>query len=293
MRRMPDRAKWILGVFAAASLLAACGSSEGGDVVARAGDLGHIHDLVITDDDTVLVASHSGLWRIDALDRAVLVGTERHDLMAMAGLEDGALVASGHPDLRLEEYHVEDHPPFLGLTRSDDGGQTWEVVDLLGDADFHALAPVGDQVFGAETTGRIWRLDPDGTWEQLGEVEARDLAVDPADPTRQLAPDYDGSLWLSTDGAATWSRLDRAPAMIEIEWLDSGSIVGASEDGIVWSAASPDAEWTEVASGPAEVETFHIDRQGRWWVTVHGGAISRSDDDGDIWIDVYIPPTRS
>lgn len=46
---MPYRAKWIPGMLAAASLLGACGSSEGDDVVARAGDLGHIHDLVITD----------------------------------------------------------------------------------------------------------------------------------------------------------------------------------------------------------------------------------------------------
>lgn len=290
---MPYRAKWIPGGLAAAALLGACGSSAGGDVVARGGDLGHIHDLVITDNDTVLVASHSGLWRIDKLDRAVLVGSERHDLMAMAGLDDGALVASGHPDLRLEEYQVEDHPPFLGLTRSDDGGQSWEVVDLLGDADFHALMPVGDQIFGAETTGRIWRLDPNGTWEQLGEVEARDLAVDPADPTRQLAPDYDGRIWISTDGAATWTRLDDAPEVIEVEWLDAGRILGASEDGTIWGATSHDASWTEVGSGPAEVETFHIDSRGRWWLTVHGGAIARSDDEGDTWIDIYTPPPRS
>ena len=167
------------------------------------------------------------------------------------------------------------------------------MIDRHGDADFHPLVQIGDQIFGAETTGRIWRLDPDGTWEQLGEVEARDLAVDPADPTRQLAPDYDGNVWMSTDGAATWSPLHDAPAVVEIEWPTADRILAAGEDGTIWSATSVGAEWTEVGSGPAEVETFHIDTQGRWWVTVHGGAIAGSDDEGGTWVDIYIPPPRS
>ncbi len=293
---MSARARHISGAvvgLAVTAVATACGAPNKGDVVAMAGDLGHIHDLVIDENDEVFVASHTGLWRIEDPDRAVLVGTERHDLMAMAELDDGALVASGHPDLRRDEYRIEDHPPFLGLTRSDDGGRTWEVVDLLGEADFHALVPVGDQIFAAETTGRIWRLDQDDTWEQLGEIEARDLAVHPTDPAMQLAPDHDGTLWSSTDGAASWERLDHAPEVVEIEWPTSDRIFAASEDGTIWSATSPSDEWTDLASGPAEVETFHVDSEGRRWVTVHGGAILRSDDDGRSWDDIYVPPAQS
>lgn len=268
--------------------ITACGSTSG-EVVASAGDLGHIHDLVV--DDDILAATHTGLWRIEDLDRAVLVGTERHDLMAMASLHDGALVASGHPDMRFEQYHREDHPPFLGLTRSEDGGRSWEVVDLLGEADFHALVPVGDQLFGAETTGYIWRLNPDSTWERLGEVEARDLAVDPADKTRLVAPDYSGALWLSSDGGATWSALDDAPSVVEVEWPIADSILAADATGTIWSASSPEDEWTAVAVGPSDVETFLIDPAANWWVTVHGGAIARSHDKGETWVDIYMPPT--
>lgn len=282
---------WLTAGVIALVLGAGCSSSGDGQLIAGPGELGHIHDLVVDDDGNLLVASHTGIWRIDGLDRAVLIGSERHDLMAMAGLENGDLIVSGHPDLRLDEYHVEDHPPLLGLTRSGDGGRTWEVVDLLGDADFHALVPVGDQIFVVETTGRIWRLDSDGTWEQLGAVEARDLAVNPADPSRQLAPDHDGNVWFSSDGAATWSQLD-APPVVEIEWPTADQILFAGEDGTIWGTTSPDAEWTEVGSGPGDVETFHIDSRGRWWLTVHGGAIARSDDDGGTWVDVYLPPAR-
>ena len=110
-RRLID----LVVVAAALAIPAGCGSSESGDVVADAGDLVHIHDLTVDADGILLVASHTGLWRIEATDRAVLVGSEQHDLMAMTALDDGTLLVSGHPDLRIEDYHVEDHPPFFGL----------------------------------------------------------------------------------------------------------------------------------------------------------------------------------
>jgi hypothetical protein len=88
--------------FAVLLAVASC-ANDSDEVVAEPGALGHIHDLVLTDDDTLLVASHGGLYRIDEFDRAVLVGTEQHDLMSMSADADG-LLASGHPDLRLEKY---------------------------------------------------------------------------------------------------------------------------------------------------------------------------------------------
>lgn len=269
---------------------AACGSGDTA-VVAAAGDLGHIHDLVLDDDGTLLVASHTGLYRIEALDRAVLVG-EQHDFMAMAADAD-TLIASGHPNLLLERYRVEGRPPFLGLIRSSDGGKAWQIVDLLGDADFHALVPTDAGLFGAETTGRIWFLDAaSGDWSQLGEVEARDLAVNPADPNHQLAPDYDGTVWASIDGATSWTVLDAAPPVIEIEWISERRIVGVTEAGSIWVADEPGGPWTETASAASggEVETFYVDRDGDWWVSVHGGSISHSSDGGGTWAQAYVPP---
>lgn len=267
-------------------------SSTGTAVVAGDGDLGHIHDLVIDDNGVLLAATHRGLFRIENTERAVLVGTEQHDLMSMAMLDDGALVASGHPDLRLEKYRVDDRPPFLGLASSSDGGENWDAVDLLGDADFHALVPHSFGLFGAETSGRIWFLDPDAGWTKLGEVEARDLAIDPSDASQLLAPDYDGGVWASADDAATWSLVDAAPNLVEIEWPESARILGIDETGSIWAADAPDGEWVQIGTGPAEVETFYVDESGSWWVAVHGGAISRSDDDASSWVEVYTPPSE-
>lgn len=280
-----------LGLLAAAGilLLAACGDGSQEEFVAGAGDLGHIHDLALNDDGMLLVASHSGLYRIEDESRAVRIGVV-HDLMSMTILPDGDLLASGHPNLLLEEFRVENRPPFLGLARSTDGGRNWDELDLLGEADFHALVPTVEGLYAAETSGNIWFQDPEAAWSTLGAVDARDLAIDPSDSQRQLAPDYDGAVWLSADGAASWAPSVEAPPLIEVEWIEADLILGVTESGAVWSALNPTGPWIKIATGPADVETFYIDDAGSWWLSVHGGGISRSDDQGDSWITVYTPP---
>ena len=269
---------------------ASCGSDP--EVVAGPGALGHIHDMVLDSEGVLLVASHSGLYRIDDIERAVLVNEQQHDLMSMTMLDSGDLLVGGHPDLRLEEYMVDERPPFLGLTRSGDGGQTWEVVDLLGDADFHALAPTTAGLFAAETSGVIMHRTADGVWTELGTVEAADLAVNPSDVAEQVAPDYDDTLWASVDGALTWAPVESAPSLVEVEWPAADELVGIDESGTMWTAVRPLGPWTRTATGPADAETFLVDDSGFWWVSVDGGAISKSANRGETWTTVYAPPSR-
>lgn len=276
--------------FALVFVAASCGS-DSAEIVAEPGALGHIHDLVRTDDDTLLVASHSGLYRIESIDRAVLVGTEQHDLMSMSADSDG-LLASGHPDLRLEKYYVEDHPPHLGLARSVDLGQNWTVeADLLGMRDFHALVPTVDGVFAADAQGAVMLRQPDGVWVELGELVARDLVVKPSDTSIIVGTDSDGQVWQSEDGGRIWSLVDGAPELIEIEWPNNDRLVGAQEDGTVWIASTPTGPWASVVTGLEEIETLHIDND-QWWLTEHGGTIHTSTDEGQTWTAVYLPPER-
>jgi len=280
----------LIAIFSGALALSAC-SNDTGDRVAGPGELGHIHDLVIDEDGKLLVASHSGLYRIESVDRAVLVGSEQHDLMSMTS-HDSDILASGHPDLRLERYRVDDHPPHLGLARSADGGQTWTVeADLLGKHDFHALAPTDVGVYAANTDGQVMLRTPSGEWENLGALAARDLAANPLDPSQLIATDEDGAAWYTADGALTWDPLPDAPAVIEIEWTANGQIIAASADGTLWQTTAPINAWTKIATGPSDVETVHIE-DGQWWITVHGGAIHTSTDDGESWAPVYAPPGR-
>ncbi len=278
-------------LIALVTLAAAC-SSGSSETVAGQDDLGHIHDLAFDDEENLLVATHSGLYRIEGADRAVLVGEVQHDLMAMTDGSNGTLIASGHPDLTRPEYEVEGKPPFLGLATSEDFGESWDVIGLLGEADFHALVVQDDGLFAAEGSGgRIWFLNSQQEWSQLGEVDARDLAINPADSSRQLAADYAESVWVSIDGARSWTELPEAPGLLEIEWLDPRTILGVDAAGSVWIAEEPLGDWTEIATGPADVETFYVDPTGDWWVTVVGGEISMSEDNGKSWSVVYSPPT--
>ena len=79
--------------------------------------------------------------------------------------------------------------------------------------------------------------------------------------------------------------------MIEIEWTANDQIIAASEDGTLWQTTTLNDAWSEIANGPSDLETLHIE-DDQWWVTVHGGAIHTSTDDGDSWTPVYTPPER-
>ncbi len=271
----------------------ACGNGAG-ETVAGAGDLRHIHDFALDNDGTLLVASHTGLYRIEDLDRAVLVGNEQHDLMAMTQADSGDLTASGHPDLRLlQEYRVEGKDPHLGIIVSVDMGRTWEQRSLLGDADFHAFAATPEGLYAAESTGgKVWYQSGDGPWEPRGQAPINDLAADPANPERVIGTDLDGGLWISNDAATTWEQVDVGIAPIEIEWQSADEIYGIDRSGIVWTTAEPAGPWEQIASGPeAEPETFWVDDNDSWWLSTHGGDIWRSDDTGNGWTQIYRSPS--
>lgn len=70
-----SKQRLLIAMLSGALALSACSNDTGGRV-AGPGELGHIHDLVIDEDGSLLVASHSGLYRIESIDRAVLVGSE-------------------------------------------------------------------------------------------------------------------------------------------------------------------------------------------------------------------------
>ena len=255
--------------------LAAC-SGDGGSAVPPS-EIGHVHDLII-DEDTILAATHRGLVRLD--DGSYRrVGDEVHDLMAMTRDDHGDIVASGHPDLRLEEYSVDGAPSFLGLARSSDEGETWEIIGLLGEADFHALSPTEDGLLAGDSTGTIWRFDADGDGQPVGSIQfdINDLAVSPDDAAVVAATSYDGDVAVSDDAGQTWEIEGGAPPIVEIEWTDQG-VLGSTADGELWAASSPSGSFERVGDAPGEVDALLVDDDGVWAAT-HDGQIYRQEHD--------------
>lgn len=261
-------------------LLAGAGGACGGDAeaVVRPSDIGHVHDVVV-DGDAVLVATHRGLLRlVDGGYR--VVGGQIHDLTSMTELDGGALIASGHPDLRLEEYRVEGAPPFLGLITSSDGGSTWEAIGLLGEADFHALDVAGEIILGGDSAGAIWRLDPTGRGQPVGALpfDINDLAISPEDPAVVVATSWDGEFALSEDAGQTWALQPDAPPVFEIEWSATG-LTGASASGALWSAPAPTGPFERLGEAPGGVQTLLV-QDGSVWAADDRGQLHERTGDG-------------
>jgi photosystem II stability/assembly factor-like uncharacterized protein len=121
-------------------------------------------------------------------------------------------------------------PPYLGLIESRDGGRTWSVVSLAGQADFHVLRAVDDRVYGydAPTRRLLPSLDGGKTWvERVSPGQVIDLAVNPDDATHLLASTQSGLL-TSADGGRTWEPLGPERALLAWPTARALYVLGAS-----------------------------------------------------------------
>lgn len=258
--------------------VAACGGeSSDGQIT-----ISHIHDIVERDGE-LLLGTHQGLLRLEG-DELQPVGDEVHDYMSVAVLSDGDLVASGHPDMRMEKYRVEGSPSVLGLIRSADGGQNWDIVDLLGQVDFHALAPSGQALYGGGSSGTIWEFRPGAsTAHALGGIEQdlRDLAASPNDEGVLVTTSFDGRVAVTEDAAQTWEFPAGIPNLAEIEWT-AGGITAVDLEGGVWAASDISGPYRQLGQAPDEVDALLVDSEGELWLGTHDGSVWSSSD-GDDW----------
>lgn len=288
---MPAR---LAAVLLAALALAACGG--GGEPAAEplapgttgaepaeaeASDPGplHVHGLGPDGSGGLLVATHTGLFRVEdgGLER---IGETIQDLMGFTVTGDGMLLASGHPDP--EEAQAQGLPPHLGLIRSTDGGETWEPVSLEGEADFHALRAYGELLYGFDASGGRLLASGDGgeTWEEreLPGLLA-DLVADPADAERLVAAGERGVV-RSEDGGRSWEGLAERIGLLAwpeggpVYLVDAEGAIHTSRDGQGWRRVGETGEPPAalVAVGPREL-----------YFAGHDGDILRSEDGGRTW----------
>ncbi|WP_347755627.1 hypothetical protein [Agrococcus sp. ProA11] len=191
--------------------------------------LGHIHAIDSTADGEILLASHSGLYRLDdAGTLAGPIGGDDFDGMGFT-VVGSTLFASGHPG---SQTPAELGSPSLGIIRSDDGGQSWSPVALSSEADFHVLTASPDgRLHGIATRAPelLSSADEGARWVAGTELAAVDLA---ATDDRLFAATEQG-VQSSDDGGASFTLLDGAPLLYTIEVLGDGSLVGVDTSGVV------------------------------------------------------------
>jgi len=281
-RALPATAATVL----AALTLTACGtgtadkaaSGSKGPVV-----FGHVHGLGINPaDDRLYVASHMGVFK------QTKVGFERvadrwQDTMAFTVTGDDTFLASGHPDLRETEK-----PAHLGLIETTNAARTWKSLSLEGEADFHALEPAGDRLYGYDSASGVIKVTANHLqWRDVARVDVTDLGVNPDNPADLLV----------TDGRAQLLRLGRdeklavvpgAPRMAFIDWPEPDLLVGVAPDGTAYRSSDAGSSWESINSVGSAPEALDI-TPGRWHVATERGLFS-SRDDGQTWTPVSGQP---
>lgn len=263
------------------------------DIVSSSEDPGpiHVHGLGINPADGALfIASHTGLFRAPTgVSEAERVAGRYQDTMGFTIVGPDQFLGSGHPDGR------EDLPPFLGLIRSVDGGETWDPVSLLGEADFHILESSGDLVYGygsdfktreqrllvSADGGRSWKQRPlpEPASDQLTEESLRSIAIDPANPSAVVASGQE-ALWASTDQGRHWSFHSADTGLLASAQSDALYLV--TDDGEVKTSGDSGRTWAAVGAIGGEPAAFEASGDSLY-AALHDGTIKRSSDGGVSW----------
>ncbi|MGH2716494.1 MAG: F510_1955 family glycosylhydrolase [Thermoleophilaceae bacterium] len=271
---------------AALSMLpfAACGGSDDqgvpGEASAASGDGPvHVHGLGINPRDRSLyIATHTGLFRApNGETEASRVGESEQDVMGFSVLGPDSFLGSGHPG------PLQSGPSNLGLIRSDNAGDSWEPVSLMGEADFHVLRSKRNMVYGFNATSGALMVSRDRgrNWDEHNPPGAMlDLAIDPADPSHVVASTEQG-LVASADAGRTWQTLVEGklalltwPARDQLYSLDgTGQIAVSHDSGRSWQRrGSMGAQPAAFASGGHDL-----------YAALPDGTVKRSIDGGTVW----------
>jgi uncharacterized protein (DUF305 family) len=243
-------------------------------------EIAHIHGLGVAD-RTLYVATHHGLVAVSPDGAADTVGTDDHDFMGFAVMDDGTFLASGHPG-----SHGGDLPSHLGLLESTDEGESWTPVSLLGEVDFHALDAKGGAVYGYDSvSGQLMSSTDRTSWERLGRIPLADVAISPDDSSVVLITTEAGPQ-LSRDAGRTFEVLAGAPLLMLVDWVAADELYGIGPDGSVHHSADGGSAWTARGGLGAQPHAMTVGPDGAVYAATEH-AIVVSTDGGQAFEVLY------
>ncbi len=266
----------------------ASSSNEEPGQVGPTQDLGvaHVHGLGVNSaDESLLVATHTGTFRIPEDAQAERVGASYQDTMGFTIAGPDRFLGSGHPDVPSLQAG---QPPLLGLIESTDAGETWTSLSLSGEADFHGLAFAHERVYGWDSTsGRVMVSDDLTTWDSRSTVDLFGFAVDPADADHVVGASPEGLLD-SADGGRSWQPVE-SPGLVALSWDPETGLWGVEPDGTVHRRQGSGLIWEEAGLLPGQPEAM-LARDGVLYAAALEDDVTgiyRSDDDGVTWRLIY------
>jgi hypothetical protein len=194
----------------------------------------HVHGLGIdpSDPSILYIATHGDFYKSVNGGTPVKVDKQRADYMAFNAPQTQGipLYASGHPATGGN----------MGLVKSTDGGQTWQLVSTVLDppVDFHAMAVSKSDpnvIIGFDSGGRglFKTTDAGKTWDKFdypGQYVTA-LAISPSDPKVIFAGTNDG-VYQSNDGAASWTQINqyKGIAVMALAFDGEGDLYASTEE---------------------------------------------------------------
>ncbi len=266
------------------ALAAACSANPPDSTPALVPGMTHIHGLGINpSNDSLYIATHYGLVRIDDNQAPQRVGTLTQDFMGFTVTGPDEFLASGHPDPADRQQ-----PPHLGLIKSSDAGNTWESLSLKGSADFHALEYRHGRVYGHDSqSGKVMISLDERSWQPRAEVAAFDLAVSPVDADEILATTRQGLL-RSTDGAITFAAIVGAPALVSASWPERGPLVGVDIEGTLYTSTDAGQTWQPRHALTARPQALLAAGDGEVYIATETAVYKSTDDGATVQVVVAV-----
>jgi hypothetical protein len=284
--------RWTFSFAVGLSALAISACGESGETgQSEATDPGpvHVHGLGLNPaDDSLFIATHTGLFQVpEGESEAVRVGDNLQDTMGFTVVGPDEFLGSGHPDLQ------QDLPPYLGLIRSEDAGESWQPVSLEGDADFHVLEAVGERIYGfgsdfdSQQAQLLISSDGGQGWDELEPPDSLiSLAINPRDPD-ELVASGERELYASADAGQSWESIPGEPGLLS--WPKNGNLYLLSAEGQLTTTNAPGGEWVPLGEVSGEPAAFEAGDPERLFAALHDGAIMESEDGGASWTERSSP----
>ncbi|WP_018924352.1 WD40/YVTN/BNR-like repeat-containing protein [Salsuginibacillus kocurii] len=202
----------------------------------------HMHDIAFHDsgDGDPYIGTHFGLLHVNLADEELKwrgSDEDRHDYMGFTILEDGTFISSGHP------AGNSDLENPLGVMRSEEEGDTWDVDILYPEVDFHNIVtqPADSSIiYGFDAyNGDLHRSEDAGyEWEVMNEDEFNgedlfELLVD-HDDENTLAASSQNGVYQSTDGGESWKLMQQDIGILSAAPYEGGHLVYGVGENVGW-----------------------------------------------------------
>lgn len=186
------------------------------------------------------------------------------------------------------------HPDFPGIYRSTDGGATWLTSTGLAGIRVYAIAidpatpsrlfvATAMGVYVSNDSGATWAKVTDPTGSGVATIDMWSIAIDPTQPQVIYAGGtWEGQMFRSTDGGATWSRRGNGLFASGIRWIAprpgvSGDVLAATTH-TMFRTTDGGANWATSATGIRGASISSIQSGTKLRIGLFDGGVYESSD---------------